>query len=142
MNRYLFLVLFLVFGFPLFAESKQKSICISLSDCETKANATTIHRKKITYLTFGLTEYSKEVPAEKLIPLYLKRVRSTILEANGDTGYQGEIVLKVSHKPEYKKSQFIKAEEDLRFLESNQNYLSKDQSLELSELQTLFSESK
>lgn len=142
MNRFLLLALFLVFGFPLLAGSDSKPVCLSLSDCETKADATTIHRKKISLLTFGLTEYAKDTPVEKLIPIYLKRVRSIILEANGDTGYKGEIVLKVSHKPEYKQSQMLKAEEDLKFLESNQSLLSKEQSSELTELKSLFSESK
>ncbi|MCW7492722.1 hypothetical protein ND861_08690 [Leptospira sp. 2 VSF19] len=142
MNRILLLALFFVFGFPLLADSSSKPVCLSLSDCETKADATTIHRKKITLLNFALSEYAKNAPIEKLLPLYLKRVRSIILEANGDTGYKGEIVLKVSHKPEYKQSQRLKAEDDLKFLESNQNYLTSAQTSELAELQTLFSESK
>ncbi|EOQ95090.1 hypothetical protein LEP1GSC195_0694 [Leptospira wolbachii serovar Codice str. CDC] len=142
MNRFLFLSLLILLEFPLLADSKPKAICQSLSDCETKADATSIHRKKITLLSFGLTEYSKDAPVQKLIPSYLKRARSIILEANGDTGYKGEVVLKVSHKPEYKQSQLIKAEEDLRFLESNQSHLSKEQSSELGELQNLVSQSK
>ncbi|WP_039927583.1 hypothetical protein [Leptospira vanthielii] len=142
MDRFLLFALLILLGPPLLAESKPKTICQSLSDCETKADATTIHRKKITLLSFGLTEYSKDFPVQKLIPFYLKRVRSIILEANGDTGYKGEVILKVSHKPEYKHSQLIKAEDDLRFLESNHSYLSKEQSLELGELQSLLGQSK
>ncbi|TGL41572.1 hypothetical protein [Leptospira perdikensis] len=142
MNRFLLIVLLTVLNLSLQAEPKTKNICLSLSDCESKADATEIHRKKITLLSLGITEYSKDSPIPKLIPLYLKRAKSIILEANGDTGYKGEVILKVSHKPEYKQSQLIKAEEDLGFLNLNKIHLSKEQSSELVELQTLLDQSK
>ncbi|MBM9590712.1 hypothetical protein JWG41_09675 [Leptospira sp. 201903075] len=142
MNRFLLIVLLTLLNLSLLAEPKTKSVCLSLSDCESKADATSIHRKKITLLSFGIDEYSKDTAVPKLIPLYLKRAKATILEANGDTGYKGEVILKVTHKPEYKQSQLLKAEEDLHFLESNKADLSKEQSSELLELQTLLGQSK
>lgn len=141
MNRFLLILFVLFFGISLFAESKQKSICISLEDCEKKADSTEIHRKKITFLTFGISEFASGAPIRDQIPLYLKRLKSTILEANGETGYKGEIILKVTHKPEYKITQLNKALEDVRFLESNQKSLSKEESYELEKLKVLLGDS-
>ncbi|WP_244310326.1 hypothetical protein [Leptospira noumeaensis] len=117
-------------------------ICASLEDCEKKADATEIHRKKITLLTFGITEYGKDVPVQNLLPVYLKRVKSTILEANGETGYKGDVILKVTHKPEYKQSQLHKAEEDIQFIDTNQSFLSKENYSELLKLKTLLGQSR
>ncbi|MCG6142355.1 hypothetical protein [Leptospira mtsangambouensis] len=142
MNRFLLIFFVFIFGISLFAETKQKSICISLEDCEKKADSTEIHRKKITFLTFGISEFASVASTRDQIPLYLKRLKSTILEANGETGYKGEIILKVTHKPEYKITQLNKAEEDLRYLESNQKSLTKEESDELEKLKTLLGDSK
>ncbi|MCW7470899.1 hypothetical protein [Leptospira kanakyensis] len=142
MKHFLLIVLLILQGIPLFSDSKPKVICASLEDCEKKADSTEIHRKKITLLTFGITEYGKDVPIQNLLPVYLKRVKSTILEANGDTGYKGEVVLKVTHKPEYKQSQLLKAEEDIQFLDTNQSSLSKENYSELLKLKTLLEQSK
>lgn len=142
MNRFLFLTFVFSFGILLAAEIKPKSTCNSLTDCEEKAGSTEIHRKKISLLSFGISEYASSATIRDLIPLYLKRVKSIILEANGETGYKGEIVLKVTHKPEYKMTQLKKAEEDISFLEANQNYLSKEESKELENLKVLLGESK
>lgn len=142
MNRFLLIALLILHGLPLLADPKLNVICFSLADCEFKAEATTIHRKKITLLSFGLSEYAKDASAQELIPIYLKRAKSIILEANGDTGYKGEVILKVNHKPEYKQSQLLKAEDDLHFLEANKMNLSKEQSSQLVELQSLLGQSK
>ncbi|EMY59690.1 hypothetical protein [Leptospira terpstrae] len=142
MSRFLLIAIFIFVGSLLLPETKPKIICDSLSDCEKKSDDTQIHRKKITFLSNGITQYSHGAATQNLLPLYLKRARATILEANGDTGYQGEVVLKVSHKPEYKQSQLLKAEEDLRFIELNQTSLSKKELSEFLELKALLGQSK
>ncbi|PJZ44185.1 hypothetical protein [Leptospira brenneri] len=142
MKHFLPIVFFVLYGNTLLSESKPKTLCNSLEDCGKKAELTEIHRKKISLLTFGINEYSQGVLIQNLLPMYLKRAKSIILEANGETGYKGEITLKVSHKPEYKQTQLKKAEEDIQFLNSNQNLLSKEDHLELLNLKTLFEQSK
>ncbi|EMJ87589.1 hypothetical protein [Leptospira meyeri] len=142
MSRLLLILFILFFWVSIFAETKQKSICLSLVDCEKQADSTEIHRKKIIFLTFGISEYASTASSRDLVPLYLKRLKSTILEANGETGYKGEIVLKVTHKPEYKIAQLNKAEDDVRFLESNQKSLSKEEFDELEKLKVLLGDSK
>ncbi|MBM9547502.1 hypothetical protein JWG40_10785 [Leptospira sp. 201903074] len=142
MSRFLLIAIFILIGSPLFAESTSKLICESISDCQKKSDETQIHRKKISFLSFAITEYSQGASFKNLVPLYMNRARATILEANGDTGYKGDVVLKVSHKPEYKQTQLTKAEEDLRFLELNQSSLSKNELAELLELKALLGQSK
>ncbi|TGL20960.1 hypothetical protein EHQ46_10745 [Leptospira yanagawae] len=132
----LFIAIVLV-SFAVHGETKTKLPCNSLIECEKKADLTSIHRKKITFLSTGIEEFSKDVNLQLLIPIYLKKIRSIILEANGETGYTGEIVLKVSHKPEYKVTQLKKAEEDLLFLEKNISLCSEDQKKQIEELKTL-----
>ncbi|XDD48454.1 hypothetical protein AB3N60_17795 [Leptospira sp. WS39.C2] len=128
--------------FSLFAQSKTNQICNSFVDCEKKSDSTSIHRKKIMFLSNAISAYSKDSSVEALLSVYLKRTRSILLEANGDTGYSGEIVLKVSHKPEYKQAQLLKAEEDLKFIEDNMSKCSTDQIKEFNELKDLLQNSK
>ncbi|TGL88303.1 hypothetical protein EHQ68_10805 [Leptospira congkakensis] len=142
MKHFLLIVLLTLYGVSLFSESNLKALCENLDDCEKKADLTEIHRKKITLLTFGITEYGKGASIQSLCPLLLKRIKSIILEANGDTGYKGEIILKVNHKAEYKQSQLLKAEEDIQFLDANQSSISKDNYSELLKLKTLLDQSR
>ncbi|WP_291875293.1 hypothetical protein [Leptospira sp.] len=116
--------------------------CSSLIDCEKKADITSIHRKKITLLSAGINEFSKDATTQSLIPIYLKRAKSILLEANGDTGYTGEVVLKVTHKPEYKQAQLKKAEEDLSFIENHLSNCSQEQLKEFNELKGILQNSK
>lgn len=142
MNVHRFVFVVMLISVTVYGESKTKNPCDSIIDCEKKSDLTSIHRKKITFLTTAINEYSKDANIQSLIPLYLKRIRSIILEANGETGYTGEIVLKVSHKPEYKVSQMKKAEEDLTFLEKNFSSCSDDQKKEFQDLTKLLKSSQ
>ncbi len=60
------------------------------------------------------------------IETLLKRANSIIKEANGDSGYRGDVILKVTHKPEYKKAQFAKAKDDLEQIDLKKNLLSEE----------------
>lgn len=134
--------LFFVFLFPLMGQTKSDQKCSSLFECEKKAELTSIHRKKITFLSIGINEYSKNAPIHSILPLYFKRAKSIILEAKGETGYTGEIVLKVSHKPEYTLSQLQKAEEDINFIDQNKSNCSVEQIKELDLLKRMLDDSK
>ncbi|ABZ95843.1 Hypothetical protein LBF_4018 [Leptospira biflexa serovar Patoc strain 'Patoc 1 (Ames)'] len=133
---------FFLLIFPLMGQSKSQHPCESLIDCDKKADLTSIHRKKITLLTTGINEFGKDETVQSLLPLYLKRSKSTLLEANGETGYTGEIVLKVSHKPEYRIGQFKKAEADLSFIEKNLSFCSPEQMKEYHLLKEMLDNSK
>ncbi|TGM06552.1 hypothetical protein [Leptospira jelokensis] len=137
-----FIISILLVSFALNGETKTKLPCNSLIECDKKADLTSIHRKKITFLSTGIDEFSKDADMQLLISLYLKRTRSIILEANGETGYTGEIVLKVSHKPEYKATQLKKAEEDILFVEQNISHCSDDQKKQIEELKVLHKNSQ
>ncbi|TGN14723.1 hypothetical protein EHS11_00755 [Leptospira ilyithenensis] len=114
----------LCFGLSLFAQDgNAKKLCSSFTDCSSKAEKTDIHRKKIQLYSEAITNFKSSDGEKNKISILLKRANSIIKEASGDTGYKGEIALKVTHKPEYKKQQFDKAREDLNLIEANLNLL-------------------
>jgi len=124
------LIASLCIGFCVFAqEGNVKKICSSFSDCSSKAEKTDIHRKKIQLYDEAIANFKPADGEQKRISVLLKRANSIIKEANGDTGYKGEIALKVTHKPEYKKQQFAKAKEDLSSIESSASRLNSDEQL-------------
>ncbi|MCW7463866.1 hypothetical protein [Leptospira limi] len=135
-------VVFLICVTTILGQNRTLKQCVSLVDCEKKADLTSIHRKKITFLSFGINEFSKDATIQSLIPIYLKRAKSILLEANGDTGYTGEVILKVTHKPEYKQAQLQKAEEDLSFIENQLAKCSPEQVKEFNELKGILQNSK
>lgn len=135
-------IIILVLLFPLMGQAKSDQKCKSLFDCEKNAELTSIHRKKISFLSIGINEYTKDAPIQTILPLYFKRAKSIILEANGETGYTGEIVLKVSHKPEYKLTQLKKAEDDINFIDQNKSNCSVEQIKELDVLKGMLLDSK
>ncbi|TGM88036.1 hypothetical protein EHR00_00325 [Leptospira levettii] len=135
-------IVFLSFVSTILGQNKTLNQCTSLVDCEKKADLTSIHRKKITLLSTGINEFSKDATTQSLIPIYLKRARSILLEANGDTGYSGEVVLKVTHKPEYKQVQLKKAEEDLSYIENHLSNCSQEQLKDFNELKGILQNSK
>ena len=114
----------LCFGISLFAQNgNAKQLCSSFKDCISKAEKTDIHRKKIQLYDEAIVNFKSSDGEKNRISILLKRANSIIKEANGDTGYKGEIALKVTHKPEYKKQQFDKASEDLNSIEPNLSLL-------------------
>ncbi|GBF44240.1 signal peptide [Leptospira ellinghausenii] len=135
-------VVFLICVNTILGQNKTLNQCVSLVDCEKKADNTSIHRKKITLLSTGINEFSKDATTQSLIPIYLKRAKSILLEANGDTGYTGEVILKVTHKPEYKQAQLKKVEEDLSFIENHLANCSPEQVKEFNELKGILQNSK
>ncbi|XDD44559.1 hypothetical protein AB3N58_16215 [Leptospira sp. WS60.C2] len=113
-----------------------------MADCFEKSELTSIHRKKISYLSFGINQFGNNATVHSILPFYLKRARSILLEANGDTGYSGDIILKVSHKPEYKSAQIKKAEADLAFIEEHLANCSVNQVNEYNEIKDLLNKTK
>ncbi|GBF51913.1 hypothetical protein LPTSP4_34510 [Leptospira ryugenii] len=81
------------------------------------AEKTDIHRKKISFYNKAIALFEAKDGVKNKARVHLKRANSLIREAKGDTGYKGEIALKVTHKPEYKKGQFDKAKADLNVVE-------------------------
>lgn len=118
-------------------EPEIKKICSIFSECVAKGEKTDIHRKKMTFFEEALNLYKVSDGEKVKWKVLLKRANSIILEAGGDTGYKGEIPLKVSHKPEYKKSQNEKAKVDLMLLEENRELLSPEDQKLLDELKTI-----
>ncbi|MCU0823681.1 MAG: hypothetical protein MUF77_03465 [Leptospira sp.] len=102
---------------------------------------TSIHRKKINFLTDAIENYSKKLTENERADLYLERARSIVIEASGDTGYRGEIQLKVTHKPEYKNSQMQKAKADLDLVNGLNQNLSEDTKIKYREIYQLYESS-
>jgi hypothetical protein len=138
------LSLILVFLFNLsstFANEPKSKFCNSLKDCREKFLGTSIHRKKINFLTDAIENYSKKLTENERADLYLERARSIVIEASGDTGYRGEIQLKVTHKPEYKNSQMQKAKADLDLVNGLNQNLSEDTKIKYREIYQLYESS-
>jgi len=114
-----FLVITFIFSFSsLFSkETPPSKLCNSFSDCSLKANKTDIYRKKISLYEEALKLFKKSDGEVAKIKVHLFKANAIIREAQGDTGYKGEIPVKVSHKPEYKDAQFQKAEFELKEVE-------------------------
>ncbi|MDF3820312.1 hypothetical protein P3G55_10395 [Leptospira sp. 96542] len=104
-----------------------EKICLGFQDCIDKASKTSIHRKKINFYTEAIDRYANFKSEGRLAKVYLLRAKSIITEASGDTGYRGEIDLKVTHKPEYVKNQLVKAKLDLKFCEKYLSDFSKEE---------------
>lgn len=133
----IFLATFLILNLVTQLFSQAKPVCISQSDCLTKLNATTIHRKRIGYVQELLTSFKKNLTEEEIAHLRLEMLKSIVLEARGETGYQGEIILKVKHKESYVQTQMQKAKEIILDLRRDSSLLSKADQNELNQLETL-----
>ncbi|MCZ8343713.1 MAG: hypothetical protein O9301_11815 [Leptospira sp.] len=136
----LFIVLLFNHSFVYANEAKTK-FCTSLKDCRDKYLGTSIHRKKINFLTDAIENYSSKLNENEKAELYLERARSIVLEASGDTGYRGEIQLKVTHKPEYKNSQMQKAKSDLDLVIGLNQNLSESNKAKYREIYQLYESS-
>jgi hypothetical protein len=114
MNSYSKVLWSLLIFSALFAKTMEaKEICSNIKDCLEKSEKTNIHRKKIRYYDEAINGQKSAKKNDLIVIVYLLRANSVIREAQGDTGYKGEIALKVTHKPEYIKSQYQKAKLDL-----------------------------
>lgn len=107
------LTLFIFAVHVLVAESNVSKLCNSFSDCTAKALKTDIYRKKISFYEEALRIFKKSDGELSRSKVLLLKANATVREALGDTGYKGEIALKVTHKPEYKSAQLKKATADL-----------------------------
>ncbi len=113
-----------------------KKLCVTFSDCVAKAEKTDIYRKKISLFEQALTLHKVEDGDLAKIKILLKKADALVREANGDTGYKGEIALKVTHKPEYKEAQYVKARRDLKEIENKVSALSAAEQALYTELST------
>ncbi|TGL61827.1 hypothetical protein EHQ58_04225 [Leptospira ognonensis] len=95
------------------SEGTLSKLCNSFSDCTAKALKTDIYRKKISFYEEALRIFKKSDGDLARSKVLLLKANATVREALGDTGYKGEIALKVTHKPEYKSAQLKKATADL-----------------------------
>lgn len=137
MFRFTFAILpVLFFVFQIYSQDQKAKYCSSLKDCVKKSEATTIHRKKINFYTDALENFTSKVSDNDRAILLLSRAKSIILEANGDSGYRGEIDLKVTHKPEYKKAQLDKAKLDLDQVEKVLDKINENLRKEYSDLRS------
>jgi hypothetical protein len=120
MKKFIIGMLFSFNFLQLFAKDPVEiKVCKTFSECVMKSEKTDIHRKKITFYEEALKIYQPINGNLAKTKVFLLKANSIVREASGDTGYKGEIALKVTHKPEYKKLQFEKARADLKEVEVN-----------------------
>ncbi|MDZ4726363.1 MAG: hypothetical protein SH817_09400 [Leptospira sp.] len=119
-----------------------KKLCKSFNECITLAEKTDIHRKKISLYDEALVLVSDKDGISKKTKVNLLRANSLIREANGDTGYKGDLALKVTHKPEYKKAQYTKANTDLLIVQDHKAELSASELKLFEELQGMIESEK
>ncbi len=138
MKKLLFISLFFFASEFVVAEKTVPSkLCNTFAECMAKSEKTDIYRKKISLYDEALVHYKKTDSEILRARALLNRANATIREALGDTGYKGEIPLKVTHKPEYKTNQFKKATADLDAVKANLNEFSSNERELYEELRNL-----